>query len=143
MTSASDADEFTPTTVHEGLDRDGMLAAAHNPGCYALALDVPGSVETAERQWLDHFEAVPSDDAVGQLARADSVAYVGASGNVYDRLADHARADVRKASALEAFPPVEVVGLTVSKHPFEFERMYAHDIADRGFRVWCNGEVVG
>lgn len=136
-------DEFTPTAVHESLDRAGLLDAAHGPGCYALALDVPDSVEAANRDWLAHFDALPGNDAVGRLARAEAVAYVGASKDVYGRLEDHAKGEVRKARVMQPFPPTEVIDVWPEDSQFIAERQHAYALADDGWRVWCDGEVVG
>lgn len=135
-------DEFDPTSVHESLDHAGLLDDAHGKGVYAIALDVPDSVEEAHRQWLEHFETSPGDDAIARLVGADQVAYVGASSDVYSRIMDHAEGDVRKASVLEAFPPVEVVEVWPHPSPFDYERERAYMLAGGGTVVWVNGEVI-
>jgi len=136
--------DFTPIQVHEALDVRGLLEDAHGPGCYALRLDVPASAEEAHRRWLSHYDAVPEGDALTEMAAAERVAYVGASGDVYDRLQDHAEAEVRKAGVLGPFPPQEVITVVPTDTPFEDEFRTARLLRDSGpgWLCWVNGEVV-
>lgn len=135
-------EDFTPIQVHESLDVAGWLDDAHGPGCYALRLDVPASAEQAHRAWLSTFEAVPEGDALTELAAAERVAYVGASGDVYDRLMDHAEGAVRQTALLSVFPPQEVVTIWPSDSPFEDENRLAYCLRDEGWTCWSDGEVV-
>jgi len=134
--------DFTPLTVHESLDYDGLLDDAHGPGCYALRLDVPDSIHDAHARWREYFDALPGDDAVTRMAQRTRVAYVGASGDVYDRLMDHAEAQVRKAAVLRPFLPLEVIGVYPSEDPFRDEVQTARDLGEDGWLCWVNGEVV-
>lgn len=136
-------DEFTPTTVNEALDHAGLLDDSHGPGCYAIALDVPGSVEAAHRRWLEHFDTFPGDDAIARLVGAQRVAYVGASKDVYSRLMDHAEGEVRKARVMQPFPAVEVLDVSPRPSPFDYERERAYMLAGGGTVVWVNGDVIG
>ena len=142
MTSNIVPDEFTVTSVNERLDRDGRLDDAHGSGCYALAIDVADSVEDVERRWVRYFDVLPGN-ALERLAHADRTCYVGASGDVYHRLMDHARGDVRKASVLVAFSPERVIGVWPEDDPFDAERSRALALRAQGWTSWVNGEVVG
>jgi hypothetical protein len=133
---------LTPGGVHEALDYDGLLTAARGPGCYALRLAVPDDADAAHRAWLATFDVTPRDDAVTRLAAAPRVAYVGAAGDVYDRLMDHAAGEVRTPAVCRAFPPAAVVGVYPSETPFEDEWGTARDLREDGWTCWVDGEVV-
>jgi hypothetical protein len=136
------SDGFSPLSVHETLDVEGWLDDAHGPGAYAIRLDVPASAEQAHRAWLRHYDAVPEGKALEQLAAAGRVAYVGASGDVYDRLMDHAEGAVRQTALLSVFSPAEVVTIWPSDSPFEDENRLAYCLRDEGWTCWVDGEVV-
>lgn len=134
--------DFSPSAIHEDLDRRGLLDDADGPGCYALRVDVPGSPEEAERRWLEVFGALPDDFVVARMAKADSVAYAGASADVYGRIMDHAEASVRRPTLLRAFPPASVVDVEPCPEPFEREWSYAAERAGGETVVWCDGELL-
>jgi len=132
-------DSLTPTQVHGRLDAAGLLDDAQRPGTYALQVKTPDDVETLARQWRTHVDAALADESTEQLT-ADCVCYVGASQHVYDRLQDHAAGDVRQATFLSVFPPVDVVGVWPSDTPFRDEVNRAVALSD-DWTVWCDGEV--
>ena len=133
---------LTPGGVHEALDYAGWLEPAHGPGVYALAADVPTSVEAAHRRWLSAFDAVPGGNALTQLATAERTAYAGASKDVYGRLMDHATATARQAAFLSVFPPEEIVTVEPHEDPFEAETRVARELRGEGWTVWVDGAVV-
>lgn len=139
-------DRLTPTTTHETLDHQGLLADAHGPGVYALEAAVPDSVEAVHRAWHDHGDP-PPDWMLTRLAQAERVAYVGASNrSVYDRLQDHAEGEVRKATLLEVFDPVGVIGVwpAEGEDPVGIEeRPRAMLLAQEGWVAWTDGTVIG
>lgn len=134
---------FAPAAVHETLDREGLLDDAHGPGCYAIQMRVPDSPEAASRRWLEHYDALPGDEALERLAAAPRTCYVGASSDVYGRLMDHAEAEVRKASVFRAFPPEGLVYVWTDENPFDAEWGRALALREEGWTCWVNGEVVG
>lgn len=135
-------DRLTPTDAHEQLDHAGLLDAAHGPGCYALRLSVPDTHAAVVDAWDATHDVRPGGSELADLAAADRVAYVGASGNVYERIMDHARGDKRKATYLEAFPPVEVVDVFSGTRAFTAEWNNALELARDGWAVCCDGEVL-
>ena len=134
---------LSETELTERLDEGRLLDAARGPGCYALAVNVPDDRATVCEQWDGTHEARPPDGTLAQLAAADDVAYVGASGHVYDRLRDHAAGDVRTVSLLSVFDPTAVIDVWPDESPFAWEYNCAKMLAQQGWTVWCNGEVVG
>jgi len=133
---------MTPTDLHGRLDERGLLDDAHNSGTYALEVAVPDSVERVHRRYLD-AKGHPLDDGMGlELAAAAEVVYVGRSGDVYDRLMDHVRGQVRRASFLEAFDVTDVYGVyDEDANDGVDERNRARAIADGATVVWCDGEL--
>lgn len=75
---------------------DGFVAS--DPGVYAVEIGVPESAgyETLARDWLEYYESTPP--YLGRLVDAETVIYVGASKNVRDRIEEHRRGKVRKAT---------------------------------------------
>lgn len=135
---------LTPVSLHETLDYGGMLDDAEGPGCYALELRVPDSVEAVHRQWLTVHEHVPQHDGLDQLAEAGRVAYVGASKHVRRRLEDHVNSELRQAAFVEAFDPVDVVKIwpfDSAGEAFEREGAKATELAHEGWVVAKDGEV--
>jgi hypothetical protein len=132
---------LTPTRVHEILDRRGKLADSQQPGTYALRVETPDDAESIARGFRGRVDAMPDDDVIERLT-ADAVCYVGASGCVYDRLQDHTEGDVRQSLFLSLFSPVELLGVWPSENAFETEYRKALELSDRGFVVWCDGEVI-
>lgn len=134
---------FTESGMSERLDRRGLLAASHGPGCYALAVDVPDDPSDVTLAFRQVSDADLPDSYAERLARADRVAYVGASRDVYERLCDHAAGDVRKATFLQAFSPQRVVDVWPHDSPFtrEYKRARSLVRGDNNRAAWANGEV--
>ena len=137
---------LTPSDVNELLDDRGLHDASRGPGCYALELDVPDSVEAAHRRWLAHVDTLPRDDGPRRFAEAPRCAYVGAGKNVYERLDEHARGEERSARYPSVYPPVDVIDVWPARsttQAFDHEYGRATDLARQGWAVACNGVVVG
>lgn len=133
---------LTPAEINETLDRRDALADATGPGVYALRVRTPDTVEAVARQWRTHVDAALPDGYAERLV-ADDVAYVGASMHVRDRLAEHARGDVRRATFLEAFDPVDVVGVWSDPEPFiTAERAHGLELRAADWVVWCDGRLL-
>lgn len=133
---------LSPTAVHEMLDRQGILEQSHGPGTYALRVHVPNNHYEVLEAFRDAADVTPDEQTVGRLADAGDVAYVGASGDVYARLMDHAEAEVRQSLFLQAFEAVTVVDVWASPAPFENEFNRARTLSDNGWTCWTDGEVV-
>jgi hypothetical protein len=135
---------LTEAAMTESLDARDLLAAARGPGCYALRCDVPKDALVVQNWWQEVAdEPLPAEYAT-PLATAERVAYVGASGDVYDRLCDHAAGDVRKATFLQAFEPERVADVWPGEDPFVREHKRALKLARRdGWIAWTNGELIG
>lgn len=131
------------TDLTETLDRRGLLADAHNSGTYAVECDAPGSLESVARRWAGISDQPLPDGYAARIAEADTVAYVGASNSsVYDRLRDHVDGDVRKATFLTAFPPVEVIDVWPSNGDAmtdEYNR--ARSVASGDTVAWSDGRL--
>jgi len=119
------------------------------PGVYVLSLDNPGpSLHAHARRWYREFETVHPND-VGGLAGTKELLYVGAASDLQERLEDHVRADVRRATWLSVYPPVELRQVAASPdagRAFDSERQTAHRIAQAtpdSTTLVCNGVVVG
>jgi len=125
----------------EALDEAGLLADARGPGTYAVAVDVPDSVEAVKRAWEEYHDVHLNDGAVEQLADADRVAYVGASRNVYARLSDHVTGARRSTAFLTVFSPERVVDVWPAVHPYALEVSTAMQLANDGWVAYCDGEV--
>jgi len=133
---------LTPAEINEILDRRGALADATGPGVYALRVATPDTVEAVVRQWHGQVDAALPDGYAARLV-ADDVAYVGASMHVRDRLAEHARGDVRRATFLRVFPPVDVVGVWSDPEPFvTAERAHGLELRAADWTVWCDGRLL-
>lgn len=133
---------MNPVEIHERLDNMGLLNESHQSGCYALAVPVPDSVEAVQRARLA-VAAHPFDDTdAAALADAATVEYIGGSGDVYDRLEDHARGEVRKASLLNVFGFEDVTAVRPADEPFRAERALAYERSTATRAVWTNGEVL-
>ena len=133
---------MTPVTAHGRLDELGLLDDAYEPGTYALQVRVPGTVEAVQREWLDAIDAPLPDEYAEQLAECDTALYVGRSGNVYDRIMDHVRAQVRRASFIEAFGVDDIHGVYAddeNSNTAEYNRAVA--LADATTCVWSDGEL--
>ena len=133
---------MTPTQANGRLDELGVLDASHGPGCYALRASVPNNVESVQRTWLDAIDAPLPDEHAEQLAAADTCLYVGRSGDVYDRLMDHARSDVRRASFVRAFGMADIHGVyPEDENNGVAERNRARALSDADTVVWTDGEL--
>ena len=133
---------MTPVTAHGRMDELGVLDGAYEPGTYALQVRVPDSVEAVQREWLDAIDAPLPDEYAEQLANAETCLYVGRSGNVYDRIMDHVRAQVRRASFVEAFGVDDIHGVYAddeNSNTAEYNRAVA--LADATTCVWSDGEL--
>ena len=130
------------TQAHERLDALGVLDDAHGAGTYALTVTVPDAVDAVQRRWLNAIDAPLPDDYAEQLAAADRTLYVGRSGDVYARIMDHARGDVRRASVVRAFEWVDVAGVRPEgANTGVAERDRARALAGGGVVVWTDGEL--
>ena len=133
---------MTPVEAHQRLDELGALDESHGPGIYALRASVPNNVESVQRQWLKAIDAPLPDEYADQLADAETCLYVGRSGNVYDRLMDHARADVRRASFVRAFGMADIHGVWPGdENTGVAERNRARALSDADTVVWTDGEL--
>ena len=132
---------MTPVDLHGRLDERGLLDDAHDAGVYALALDVPDSVEAVQRRRLAVADSPWPDDMAAQFAAAERVVYVGESGDIYDRLMDHARGDVRRAALVAAYPIVDVVGVWPGERSATAERDRARELASASTAAYANGEL--
>lgn len=133
---------MTPVQAHGRLDELGLLDDAHGPGTYALQVTVSDTVEAVQREWLDAIDAPLPDAYAEQLADASECLYVGRSGDVYDRLMDHVRAQVRRASFIEAFGVADIHGVyadDANSNTAEYNRAVA--LADATTCVWMDGEL--
>jgi hypothetical protein len=134
---------LSPTAVHETLDRRGLLEQSHGPGTYGLRVHVPGGKAHVAEAFREVVDVPPPDKYLDKLAAADDVAYVGASGDVYARLMDHAESDVRQSLFLQAFEVAKLIDVWPSPAPFENEFNRARTLSDNGWgAVWTDGEVV-
>ena len=133
---------MTPTDAHARLDDLGALDDAHSEGTYALTVAVPDAVDAAQREWLNAIDAPLPDAYAEQLAAADRTLYVGRSGDVYARIMDHARGDVRRASFVRAFELVDVAGVwPADANTGVAERDRARALSGGGVVVWTDGEL--
>jgi predicted GIY-YIG superfamily endonuclease len=133
---------LTPAEINERLDHQDLLADATGPGVYALRAVTPDTVEAVARRGQRHVDAALPEGYAARLI-ADDVAYVGASMHVRDRLAEHARGDVRQATFLTAFAPVDVVGVWSDPEPFvTAERAHGRELRAGDWVVWCDGRLL-
>ena len=133
---------MTPVDAHKRLDELGVLDASHGPGIYALRVSVPTNVEAVQRRWLDAIDAPLPDPMAEQVANADTALYVGRSGNVYDRIMDHADGQVRRASFIRAFGMADVHGVWPGdENTGVAERNRARALSDADTVVWTDGEL--
>jgi len=123
---------------------DGTVA-----GCYALRCDIPPTVDDIRGRWdradLTHPEETESlrDNLFEHLANADTLVYVGKSGQLYNRLCEHATKERRGATFLDPFPPTDIYDICYTCDPKK-ERSYAENLSRAlGVTAWVNGEVVG
>ena len=133
---------MTPVEAHTELEALETLAASQGPGTYAIVVAVPDGVESVQRTWLDAIDAPLPDEYAEQLAEAETCLYVGRSGNVYDRIMDHARSDVRRASFIRAFGMADIHGVyPEDENNGVAERDRARALSDANTVVWTDGEM--
>ena len=133
---------MTPVDAHKRLDELGVLDGSHGPGIYALEVETPNSVEVVQRRWLDAIGAPLPDEYAEQLAECESALYVGRSGNVYDRIMDHADGQVRRASFIRAFGMTDIHGVyPEDENTGVAERNRARSLSDTDTVVWTDGEL--
>ena len=133
---------MTPVSAHGRLDELDLLDDAYEPGTYALQVRVPGTVEAVQRKWLDAIDAPLPDAYAEQLADARVCLYVGRSGNVYDRIMDHADGQVRRASFIRAFGMADVHGVWPNDaNTGVAERNRARSLSSATTCVWSDGEL--
>lgn len=106
--------------------------AASDPGVYAVEIGVPENAgyETLSRDWLEQYESTPP--YLSQLVDADTVVYVGASKSVRDRIEEHRKGKVRKASLPRIWGITDVVDVwwyTDKNRAFERENYHALELA--------------
>ena len=133
---------MNPIDAHGRLDALGLLNDAHAEGTYALEVETPNNVESVQRTWLHAIDAPLPDEYAEQLADAETCLYVGRSGDVYDRIMDHVRAQVRRASFVEAFGVSDIHGVYAddeNSNTAEYNRAVA--LADATTLVWSDGEL--
>ena len=119
-----------------------MLNTSHGPGIYALRVGVPSGVESIQRRWLDEIGAPLPDAYAEQLAESAVALYVGRSGNVYDRIMDHCKAKVRRASFIRAFEIKDINGVwAADANTGVAERDRARALSDGKTVVWTDGEL--
>lgn len=111
--------------VAQAINRLGHDPAdAKVAGCYAIKCNHPGhDLEALTRRWLD--ETGKEAPYLTECAQARAIAYVGASGNIFERLVDHTDAKVRKSVFLQVFEPAELLAIYPDKHPMQNEQQYA------------------
>ena len=133
---------MTPTDARSAYERLGVVDAVSEPGVYALEVAVPDAADRVARAWLDTADAPLPDDYAAQLAGADRVAYVGATGRpIRARVAEHLRGDVRRAALLRAFDVVDVIGVWPGAHSGVAERDRARALSDAETVAYANGEL--
>ena len=133
---------MNPIDAHGRLDALGLLNDAHAEGTYALEVPTPNDVESVQRTWLDAIGAPLPDAYAKQLAAAETCLYVGRSVDVYVRLMDHARADIRRASFIRAFEIKDIHGVwAADANTGVAERNRARALSDADTVVWTDGEL--
>jgi len=133
------------TDLNERLDEMDIFEASHDSGVYALEVDAPSEPTVAKERWDQHHDKRPPEDTLTRVAAAEDVYYVGAASNVYRRLTEHISGDVRRATFLEAFPPIalERIWLT-GTDPTKAEFNTAVKLAQRdGTVAWSDGVLRG
>lgn len=138
---SSDTDRLSATETHEALDVGGHLSDAHAKGVYSLEVPTPDAADAVQRAWLDTNDHPLPDAYAVQLADASRTLYVGASGDVYARIMDHAKSDVRTSSFVATFGFTDVVGVWPGERSGRVERDRARALSDGTTRCWCDGEI--
>lgn len=132
----------------EALEAHGLTPDTwHTAGCYALALDPPRHPGRFVEKWAAVYDVDPPEQLAGAAAIGLDCYYVGATGNLRERLSDHVDGDVRRVKLLAVCPPTEVVAVWPDdsfEDAADHERGHAYALRDDrdGAVVWCNGEIV-
>ena len=133
---------MNPTQLRERLEALGAIDDADESGVYAFRVDVPNAVDAVQRRWLNAIDAPLPDEYAEQLAAAETRLYVGATGRpIRERLAEHARSDVRRASFIRAYGVADVVGVWPGASTGVAERDRARALSDAETCVWCDGDL--
>ena len=116
------------TSVAEDVERVvGDPTEAHTPGCYALVCEHPESRDALEGRWADTWETDIQQFAIDAY-ESPTVVYVGASGDVYDRLVDHSEGEKRRSGFLSIFPPSHLLDVWPMDDPFSHEGRVAFEL---------------
>lgn len=134
-------DPLTPTQAHERLDRYGWLADAQGPGVYSLRIAIPSDPKAVWSQEFDVAKAAWTE----QLRAAERLLYVGEAHDIYSRIMDHCRGDVRQTAIMRVCPPVDVHGVwpvteSAAQRSAE-ETNKAVEFAVGETVTWCNGQL--
>jgi len=133
---------MTPTEATESLEAMDAVTDADESGVYALRVAVPSGVESVQRRWLTAIGVALPDDMAEQLASAETCLYVGATSRpIRERIAEHARSDVRRASFIRAYGVADVVGVYPGASTGVAERDRARALSDGETCVWANGDL--
>lgn len=112
--------------------------SADRPGCYALSIATPdGGHETHARRWL--VSGYPVPPYLPQIVDVDEVVYVGRASSVRDRIEDHLRGDVRKASLPTVYAVRGIVAVRWGENTDHAERQFADDLqTELGARAYVH-----
>lgn len=138
----TDGPSFYP---EESLEAHGLTPDTWgSAGVYALALETPG-LGTFRDRWYGVYKSEPPRGLIEAVDLKRALIYVGATGNLRDRLHDHVAGDVRRVKLLAVCPPVGVVDVwrydsfdAAETH----ERRHAYELRGDGVSVWVNGELL-
>ena len=133
---------MTPTQAHQRLDALGALNDAHGAGTYALTVAAPDAVDAVQRRWLNAIDAPLPDAYAEQLAAADRTLYVGRSGDVYARIMEHAKSDVRKSTFVSVFKLSGIHGVWPGDNGVVAERKRARTLSSPSTICWYDGEIL-
>lgn len=129
------------------LERHGLTPDTWgSAGCYALGLDTP-TLTTFRERWHRVYDISPPRSLIEAVDYDYPTFYVGATGNLRERLADHVNADVRKVKLLAVCPPTRVVAVWTHEDfdtAEEKERSHAYTLKEKHPTAlcWVNGAVV-
>lgn len=132
-----------PFYPEESLEAHGVPPDAFNdPGCYALALDVPEDFDDLRDRWYAEYDVEPPAPLVNAVESGYALAYIGAAKRLCARLHDHVAGDVRQAGLLAVCPATELREVWRDSEPFEAETQYAYAVsADHPeTAVYANGD---
>lgn len=132
---------LTPARVNDICDARGWHDAVRGTACYALEVTIPDAPGTA---WDAVHDTRPDEAFIERITAADTVLYVGASSDAYQRMCDHAKGEVRQAAFCAAFPPTDIYGLLARSDAHVFERRYAILLAGKPSIVtYTDGDLIG